>query len=136
GNFLRIGFTKEAEGDCRVALPAAPHCLDADGQVHIGALAVVADMALAGSVRSLLSDSARLATVNLGLQFTGAAHGASLDAAAHYQGDLQQVTGRQGLARARIANDRGMVCFGNGAFMVMPPPPGKILPATPWVNAP
>jgi len=136
GNFLRIGFAKEAEGDCRVGLPAAPYCLGMDGQAHIGALAVVADMALAGSVRSLLSDSARLATVNLGLQFTGAEFGTSLDAAAHYQGDLQQVVGRQGLAQGRISNAQEMVCFGSGAFMVMPPPPGKILPATPWINAP
>ena len=134
GNFLGIASFGMESGD-GLLLETGAHCADADGQAHIGAVAVLADLALALSVRAVVNDSVRLATVSLNLQFTGLARTGRLEAVSGFEGFFQQAAGRQGLARVSLASDAGQVCFGSGAFMVMPTPAGMVLPVAPWGGA-
>lgn len=134
GNFLGIASFGGEDGG-GLAMDTGAHCADGDGQANIGAVAVLADLALALSVRSAVNESVRLATVSLNLQFTGLARTGRLEAVAGFEGFFRQAAGRQGLARVSLAGDAGQVCFGSGAFMVMPPPAGRDLPVAPWDGA-
>src|SRR5262245_30167346 len=72
GYFLELSFDR-VEADRAVAsLDTGPHDTDASGQMDIGALALLADMALAAALRDSVGATARLATVAMQIQLTGA----------------------------------------------------------------
>jgi acyl-coenzyme A thioesterase PaaI-like protein len=125
GNFLDVSYDRVASRDTRVSLEPGPHCADADGQVNIGAVAMVADIALAASLRAELeSDSRRLATVSMHLQFTGVAMRERLEGQGECEGFLRDAAVPQGVSRFSIASGGKQACFGTGAFMPLAPPPG------------
>ncbi len=125
GNFLQVSYDKVAADDARVFLVPGPHCVDADGQVNLGAVAMIADIALATSVRAAIgSDSTRLATVSMHLQFTGARIEGRLEGRGAFEGFIAGAAARQGLARFSIDTGGTRICYGTGAFMALAPPPG------------
>jgi acyl-coenzyme A thioesterase PaaI-like protein len=137
GNFLDTVFADVADGHSRLLLDPGPQCTDGDGRINIGVLALLADMGLATSIRSALDRSTRLATVSLNLQFTGAARNGRVEAASVFQCFLEDVSGRQGLSQVVVrggAAGSELVCFGSGAFMVLPPPGDKKLHPIPWCD--
>ena len=124
GNFLGISYDVVAKGGTRVSLEPGPHCVDRDGQVNAGVVAMVADIALATSVRAALdSSTTRLATVSMHLQFTGAAMKGALRAEGEFQAFLPAAS-PLGLSRVSIEAGGERACFGTGAFMALAPPPG------------
>ena len=70
GTFDCIG-TVDGEDTARIVVPDGVHCRDANGQMDIAALAILADTALATATRLLTTPGARLATVRMQMQFTG-----------------------------------------------------------------
>lgn len=124
GNFLDISFDHIAVADSRLSMGAAPHCAEPDGQMNLGAFAVLADLALAATVRAGLDAAARLATVHMNLNFTGVPLTGRLDAAAAFGGFFQGGAGRQGLSRVTVMAGGEQVCGGSAAFMVLKPPQG------------
>jgi len=124
GNFAEVSFERTAAEDSRVTLAAGPHCVDPDGQVNLGLAAMLADMALAASIRANVHPGTRLATVSMSLQFTGARLEGPLESVAEFQGFLGNGETRQGLSRARLHGPGGVVAIAQGAFMPLPPPPG------------
>jgi acyl-coenzyme A thioesterase PaaI-like protein len=124
GNFAGVSFDSLAPGDTRVTLEPGAHCVDADGQANVGVVAMLADMALAASVRANLHPATRLATVSMSLQLTGARLEGRLEAAGEFQGFTGPARSRQGLARAAIAAPAGRVAIAQGSFMALDPPPG------------
>jgi acyl-coenzyme A thioesterase PaaI-like protein len=137
GNFFDTVFARVADGHSRLLLDPGSHCTDSDGRLNIGVFALLADMGLATSIRSALDRSTRLATVSLDLQFTGAACSGRLEAASDFQCFLEGASGRQGLSQVAVRGGAGgseLVCFGSGAFMVLPPPGDKKLHPIPWCD--
>lgn len=124
GNFLDISFDHIAVADSRLSMDAAPHCVEPDGQMNLGAFAVLADLALAATVRAGLDAAARLATVHMNLNFTGAPLTGRLDAASAFEGFFQGAAARQGLSRVIVMASGEQVCVGSAAFMVLKPPKG------------
>jgi acyl-coenzyme A thioesterase PaaI-like protein len=125
GNFLDVSYDHVAADDARVSLEPWPHCVDADGQTNIGAVAMIADIALATSVRAAIgSDSARLATVSMHLQFTGRAATGRLEAHGACETFIRDAAARQGLSRVSLSSGGELLAIGTGAFMALPPPPG------------
>ena len=122
GHFLELSYERVARGRALVAMGVGPHCADADGQVNVGALALLADMALASSMRSAVGASARLATVSMTLQFTGERRVGTLKADAALDGFLAGAAEKQGLARVEVRSGRKLVCTGSGTFMLLPQP--------------
>lgn len=122
GHFLELSYERVARGRALVSMEVGPHCADAHGQVNIGALALLADMALASSMRSAVGPSARLATVSMSLQFTGEQRVGRLEADARLDGFLAGATERQGIARVEVRSRRKLVCTGSGAFMQLSHP--------------
>ena len=128
GHFFGVRFGRLAPEAAQVSLDGGPHAADADGSVNAGVVAMLADIALASSVRAAIgSDSTRLATVSMQLQFTGAPLRGALQGEGVFQGFVEHAVARQGLARFSITSEGRVACFGTGAFMPLPPPPGKAM---------
>jgi acyl-coenzyme A thioesterase PaaI-like protein len=128
GNLLALSFDELDEQHASVSMHDGPHCVDADGQVNMAAVSILADIALAAAVRGALKRGMRLATVNLQLQFTGARREGPLHARADFNGYIQNAASQQGISRLTLRNAREEICLGNAAFMVLEPPPGFKLP--------
>jgi acyl-coenzyme A thioesterase PaaI-like protein len=128
GHFFGVKFGRLAPGSARVSLEGGSHATDTDGRINAGVVAMLADIALASSVRAAIgSDSTRLATVSMNLQFTGAALRGGLAGEGVFQGFAEHAAARQGLARFAIEAEGRVACFGTGAFMPLPPPPGRTM---------
>jgi acyl-coenzyme A thioesterase PaaI-like protein len=127
GHFLGVSLHGRTQEESRASLEPGPHCEEADGQVNLGAIALLADIALASAIRKSLTPEQRLATVGMHLQFTGAAMKGRLDASGFFEGFLDGGSGRQGLSRVAVTCAGHKVLFGSGAFMALDPPPGVIL---------
>jgi acyl-coenzyme A thioesterase PaaI-like protein len=127
GNFLSLSFEKNSEQDVQLSMAAGPHNVEANGNVSYGALAVLADIALAANVRAGHTPASRLATVQMNLQFTGAPMTGRLHAASALQGYVQNITSVQGAGQVTVTANGKPVCYGVGTFMVLNPPKGVAL---------
>ncbi len=127
GNFLNFSFDHNTESDVRMSMEVGPHVAESNGNVNHGALAVLADIALAANVRAGHTPASRLATVQMNLQFTGAPMTGKLQAAAKLQGYVEHITSRQGAGQVVISANGRPVCYGVGTFMVLNPPKGVAL---------
>src|SRR5205085_4378080 len=72
GHFLGLAFDRMGTERAQLTLDTAPSCADRNGQMNIGPLALLADIALATSFRGAVGPRARVATVSMGMQLTGA----------------------------------------------------------------
>ena len=125
GNFLEVSYDRVDALDARVSLDAGPHCADGNGETNIGVIAMLADIALATSVRAALDSlSTRLATVSMHLQFTGVPMAGRAEGEGVFQGFIDGAGARQGLASMSMACGGKLACYGTGAFMALAPPPG------------
>ncbi|WP_454689309.1 acyl-CoA thioesterase domain-containing protein [Achromobacter aloeverae] len=133
-NFLAISFDHVAPAGSVTTLKGAP--LRADGGVDPVGLDVLADLALAASVRSALQQAVRLATVNLQLQFTGAACDGPLRAVSHFHGFLRDTAGQQAVASVSVRSGEREIALGSGTFMVLDLPPGARVPVLSAIEPP
>lgn len=131
GNFLDVSFDHVSPAASRLSLEPGPWCVDADGQVDLGALAMLADLALAATVRANLERSTRLATVSMTLELTGASRAGRLEAAGEFHGFFREGSGRLGQSRVVVAGSAGEIAFGSGSFMALRPPAGVTMHPAP-----
>lgn len=127
GNLLGLSFEHITSANSLLTLEADPHCLEADGQMNFGALALLADIAMAGTVRANLEPTTRLGTVGMSLQFCGAPATGRLAARAEFDGFFRQGAGRLGVTRCVVSNAAGPICTGTGSFMMLVPPKDVVL---------
>ena len=119
GWFLELSYDRVGKDSAVASMDTGAHNVDASGQMDIGALSLLADMALASALRGTVGASARLATVTMQLQLTGVPRTGRLTASAAFEGFLEGVRGEQGLSRAEIRSGRRLVAHASGAFMVL-----------------
>jgi acyl-coenzyme A thioesterase PaaI-like protein len=132
GNFLDISFDRVARDRSLLSFAPGPWCTGADRQVDIGALAILADLALAACMRARLTRATRLATVSLHLQFTGIPRkGRRLEAAGEFQAFYREGAGTLGMSRVSVEGGAGQICYGTGSFMALKPPPDVTLHPVP-----
>lgn len=124
GNFCEVAFHAATPEGSAVTLEAGAHCVDRDGQVNIGVLAMVADMAMAAAIRARMAPNTRLATVSMNLQLTGAPRDGSLEGRGRVEGFLGHDDSRQAVSRAVVTSAGTPVCLAQGQFMALEPPPG------------
>jgi acyl-coenzyme A thioesterase PaaI-like protein len=127
GNFLGVRFPSITPDCVRVVMDEGAHSEDEHGQADIGAVSLLADVAMASVVRARLTPEQRLATVSLTLQFTGAPLVGALEGIGEFEAFIDGADSRQGLSRGVLTADGRPVLFGSGAFMVMNPPPGRAM---------
>lgn len=53
GNFFELSFDEVGPDSARLSIEPGVHCLDADTQMNLGALAVLADIGMAAGMRQL-----------------------------------------------------------------------------------
>jgi len=126
GNFLGIEL-RDVGVKTRVAIEPGPHCLEEDGQMHVAAVFMAADIALAATIRSQLTPSTRLATVSMHLQMNGAPLEGAIEARGEFAGFAAKGVARQGLSRVVLSAGGREAGFGHGAFMALDPPPGMTM---------
>jgi acyl-coenzyme A thioesterase PaaI-like protein len=122
GYFLDISYDRVSRDGASASLQADEASSDAQGNLGIGPLALLADMTLASSLRAHVGASARMATVSMSLQFTGAAPRGRVSATSNFDGFVEDGAERQGLTRVEIHSGKKLVCTGSGAFMVLGKP--------------
>lgn len=125
GNFLGVRFPEISPRRVSVEIDQGDHCEDQHGHTDIGAISLLADVAMGCVVRANLSPEQRLATVSLSLQFTGVPMCGAVCGQGEFQNFVAGVDSRQGLSRVSVYADGRQALFGSGAFMVMNPPPGR-----------
>jgi uncharacterized protein (TIGR00369 family) len=133
GNFLAISFDRVTTGSSLVSLKADCHARD--GSIDGTALGVLADLALAASVRAALPADTRLATVNMQLQLTGAPCRAPLTGESSFHGYIQGAAGRQAVSRVTLYSAGQEIGLGTATFMVLDLPPGTPIPFLAPVDA-
>ena len=135
GNFCEVAFHRDGEGS-RVTLAPGIHNTGPDGHVDFSVLAMVADMALAASIRAGLDPRTRLATVSMMLQMTGLPPVGPIEGRGRFEGFFGGGDSRQGLSRVVMTSDGKPIGFGHGAFMALEPPPGVQLFPMPGPDRP
>lgn len=131
GNFLDLSYDHVGTDYTALSVDVAPHCAQADGQLGMASLAILADLVMAAAVRAGLPSHTRLATVTMNLQFTGAPRTGRLDGRGAMLGFVVGAAGRQGVSTVQIGNAAGPVCTGTGTFMILKPPKGVELHPVP-----
>ena len=136
GFFLDIQWPEVADKATRVTSADGPHCRDANSEMDIAALAIVADTALATSTRVLVSPGARLATLHMQIQFTGEPATGEITADAQLLGFSSGSALRQSMTLATLHANGKPVCHASGEFVTLNPPPGVTLAPLPWQRNP
>lgn len=128
GYFLDIPWPRIGERSIEQTLSTGPYCTDAAGVAHPAVLGVLVDSALANAPRVVMETGGRLATVHLDVQYTGQPARGALHIEATVDGFFDSGAVRQAIPRAVLKSDGQAVCYATGAFVQMPPPPGRTLP--------
>lgn len=132
GHFLDIQCLDIAGETARFAIPDGPHCRDANGAMNIAVLGILADNVLAAPTRRGESPGARLGTVHLQLQFTGAPLTGDLSAESRLLGRSEGVMMQKSSASATFYANGKPIAHGSGEFVLLDAPPGVTLAPRPW----
>ena len=127
GNLLGVRFEHITCERARLAMDQGPYVQDPQGEADIAAVCLLADICMGTVVRANLTPEQRLATVSLTLQFTGAPRVGALAGRGEFESFARGADSTQGLCRASVWADGKLAIFGQGAFMVMNPPPGRTM---------
>ena len=135
GHFLDFDWGRIENGSAGIAIADGPHSRDANGDVNIAALAVVVDMALSTTARHGIAPGARLATMRMQIQFTGAPVRGDINTAAQLVGFSTGLAVRQSLSTATIYANSVIIGHASGEFAALDPPRGVNLAPLPWQQA-
>jgi acyl-coenzyme A thioesterase PaaI-like protein len=135
GYFMDMAWPRVASDTVQLAIADGPHCRDANGAVDIAVLAILADSALATTARTQIVAGARLATLYLQMQFTGAPAIGDISAQARLFGYSAGGALRRSLSAATLFANGKPVCHVSGDFAALDPPPGVKLAPLPWQHA-
>jgi acyl-coenzyme A thioesterase PaaI-like protein len=100
--------------------------------MDVVAIAVLADTALATATRLLIEPGARLATIHMQIQFTGAPAVGEISANAELLGFGTGGALHQSLTSATLTASGKPLCYASGEFVLLDPPPGVTLAPLPW----
>jgi acyl-coenzyme A thioesterase PaaI-like protein len=136
GHLNAIAFERLDGTHARVRVRCGAHNVERSGELNLGVLLMVADMALASSIRAGLDPKTRLATVSMSVQLCGVRAVGDIEATGTFAGFSGSGEARQGLARVVVASSAGTVCHGHGAFIALEPPPGVAMHPIPPAGEP
>ena len=132
GHFLGLEWREVTNYTARMALADGPQCRDADGTVDLVALGILADNILATPTRTEAPPGARLGTIHLQLNFTGAPVTGDLSAEARLLDRSEGAALQQSLSSGTISANGRTVCHASGEFVILEAPPGVTLAPLPW----
>jgi len=131
GFFLEMETIRLDEQGAQFAVAHGPHCVNANGDMNIGAIALLADMGLGMAMRAHVSTVSRMATATLQLYFTGARATSSIECRGQFDGIFQGAQYKQGRVSGELTSAGQIICHGSGTFATPPAPPGVTMHALP-----
>ncbi len=134
GYFLDLQCRRFEAGNVTFELESGPQCADPDGTMNLGALLLLADMALAASTRLYVGLGARTATLSLRVEFTGAPARGLVRAEANSAGFSAHTALPQAACTGAIFAAGAEVVRMSGIWVAPPAPEGRELNPLPWEN--
>jgi acyl-coenzyme A thioesterase PaaI-like protein len=120
GNFLQVSFDAVDGGSATLSVDPGPHCVDAGGNLGLGPLCVLLDIGMGGVMRGQVGPEARMATVSMSLQLTGAPAAGRMQATGTFDGYARGASSQLGLMRVELtAGDGTLVATGSGTFVAL-----------------
>ncbi len=119
GNFLEVTFDRVGPRASSLSLVPGAHCVGRDGRIDPSALCAFADIAIGTSIRAAVGRGARMATVQMSLQFPAPLGRGRLEARSTRDAFVAGTGGRQAMSRLEIRQGRRLVCTGSATFMVL-----------------
>ncbi len=119
GNFLELSFDTLEQGAASLSLQSGPHCDSSEGGIALGALCVLADIALAASLRRRVGFAQRMATVQMSLSFTRARLNGLVHASSRAEGQAGAATTPQFFTRVEIRSGGAIGCTGSATFIAL-----------------
>jgi acyl-coenzyme A thioesterase PaaI-like protein len=132
GYFLDLQCRRFDTGAVAFELEPGPHCVDPDGTMNLGALLLLADMALAASTRRYVASSARTATLVLRVEFTGVPARGPLRAEAKSDGFSPHTALPQASCSGTVCAEGVEVVRMSGIWVAPLAPEGRALNPLPW----
>jgi uncharacterized protein (TIGR00369 family) len=116
-NHLGIEIIESKDGTSLLRLPARPENTNRKGDVHGGASATLADLAMSQAVRSAADGIAGLSTISMTVNFLDAAQGTVIA-----KGRVLRVGRTIGVAEATVETEDGrVVVHASGSFRLIRP---------------
>jgi len=134
GYFLGLHARGMDKSEAWTAIPYGPHCANANGDMNIAAIALLADMGPGAAMRMHLPPASRMATATLHLQFTGIPVRSDLECHARFDGFFEGAAVAQGRTSGRLIAEGKVVCDAVATFATPPAPPGTTLVPVPWTS--
>lgn len=135
GYFLDLQCSRYERAGVALEMDTAAHNANPDGTTNFGAVAFLADMALAASCRVFLDPSRRTATLALHMRFVGGQARGRLRAEASSEGFAEDTALPQAYCAGRVlAGDRELIRM-TGTWVSPPAPDGRPLYPLPWEAA-
>jgi len=132
GYFLGLHARGMDMSEAWTAIPYGPHCANANGDMNIAAIALLADMGPGAAMRMHLPVASRMATATLQMQFTGIPVRSDLECHARFDGFFEGASAVQGRTSGRLIADGKVACHAVCTFATPPTPPGTTLVPVPW----
>ena len=133
GHFQHLQWPVIGDDAMTVTLPVGPHLEDTDDNLHLTALLVLFDAALASPTRLRVQPGTRLATTHINVQLTGARAARDARVEARNVGAAQAGALPQLLVHGTLLCGGEVVMSGNGAFVQIAPPAGvREMAPLPW----
>lgn len=132
-----MGLTGQRQGRDVLDMQCGHHdwLSDRRGDVHLPVVGVIADIALGAVTRLLRGAAYRPATVQLGLQFTGAPVRGEIHARSHCAGLCDNASVHQALSSGVITAGGRTVAHATGAFVLLQLPNGTTQHTDPWLES-
>ncbi|MDB5821366.1 MAG: hypothetical protein JWR21_70 [Herminiimonas sp.] len=132
GYFFNITAQRFEKDGVEFTIDPGPHCADANGIVNRAALLYLADIALAGAIRTFVDPNSRTATLMLRVEFTGEPARGRMTASGQGSGFSPVTALPECVATGRITCEGREVVRMSGTWVAPPPPEGVVVRGAYW----
>ena len=129
--FLGMHVERADAQTAEVSIRRGLHNVNADGQVNIGAVAVLLDVALGVAMRQHVGSVARMATVSLSIELNGEPIDGDIHAISRYDGPVRGLHYAQGQCSGEFRVGERVVGHARGTFVNPVLPSGVVLKPIP-----
>ncbi len=130
--FFNLNVPRFEKDGVEFTIDPGPHCADANGIVNRAALLYLADIALAGAIRTFVDPNSRTATLMLRVEFAGEPARGLLTASGRGNGFSHITALPECVAAGRITCEGREVMRMSGTWVLAPAPPGVVVRGAPW----
>src|SRR4051812_41727216 len=132
GYFFDLKVPRFEKDGVEFTIDAGPHCADANGIVNRAAVLYLADIALAGAIRTYVDPNSRTATLMLRVEFTGEPARGRMTASGRGGGFSPVTALPECVASGRLTCEGREVVRMSGTWVAPPAPKDVVVRGAPW----